>query len=96
LFVVNSRHLILARIKTSKNSYKIHESVVSGTLLMSGFQILTDNAAFQNRAPHDFLTYSTKTNALSFPDFCQKAWELLHDAGRVFKFQEMRTHGRED
>jgi len=73
LFVANSRHLVLARIKTQKNSYKIHESAVSGTLLMSGFKNFAVDAAFQNRAPRDFFTHPTKKNDLSFPDFCQKA-----------------------
>ena len=50
------------------------ESAVSGTLLMSGFQIFAADAAFQNHAQRDFLTHPTKKNALSSPDFCQKAW----------------------
>jgi len=74
LFVANSRHLVLARIKTPKNSYKIPESAVSCTLLMSGFQIFAADAALQNRAARDFFTHPTKKNAQSFPDFCQKAW----------------------
>jgi len=40
---------------------------------MSGFQIFAAHAAFQNRAARDFFTHPTKKNALSFPDFCQKA-----------------------
>jgi len=43
---------------------------------MSGFQIFAAEAAFQNRAARDFFTHPTKKNALSFPDFCQKAWFL--------------------
>jgi len=73
MFVVNSRHLVLARIKTPKKSYKKSESAVSNTLLMSGFQIFAADAAFQNRALHDVFMNSTTNNALSFPDFCQKA-----------------------
>jgi len=46
LIVANSRHLVLATIKTPKNSYKIPTSAVSGTLLMSGFQIFAPDAAF--------------------------------------------------
>ena len=37
-FVVNSRHLVLARIQTPQKSYKILENAVSDTLLMSGFR----------------------------------------------------------
>ena len=74
LFVANSRQLVLARIKTPKNSYKIPERAVSCTLLMSGFYIFAADAAFQNRAARDFFTHPTKKNALSFPDYCQKAY----------------------
>jgi len=73
LFVANSRHLVLARIKTPKNSYKIPKSAVSGTLLMAGFHIFAADAAFQNRAPRDFFYAPNQKNALSFPDFYQKA-----------------------
>jgi len=73
LFVANSRHLGSAKTKTPKNLYKIPESAVSCTLLMSGFQIFAADAAFQNRTARDFFTHPTKKNALSFPDFCQKA-----------------------
>ena len=78
MFVVNSRHLVLARIKTPKKSYKISENAVSDTLLMSGFQIFAADAAFQNRALRDDLfTHLTTKNALSFQDFCQQAcWWL--------------------
>ena len=41
---------------------------------MSGFQIFAADAAFQNHAARNFFTHPTKGNALSFPDFCQKAW----------------------
>jgi len=78
LFVANSRHPVLATIKTPKISYKIPESAVSCTLLMSGFQIFAAHTAFQNRAARDFFTHPTKKNALSFPDFCQKAWPKSH------------------
>jgi len=40
---------------------------------MSDFQIFAADAAFQNRVARDFFTHPTKKNALSFPDFCQKA-----------------------
>jgi len=63
LFVANSRHLLIARIKTPNNSHKIPKSAVSCTLLMSGFQIFAGDAQY---------THPTKKNALSFPDFCQK------------------------
>ena len=72
LFVANSRHLVLARIKTPKNSYKIHESAVSGTLLTSGFQIFVADAAFQNRAPRDFFTHRTKKMPYHFQIFARK------------------------
>jgi len=54
MFVVNSRHLVLERIKTPKKSYKISEIAVSDTLLISGLQIFAGDAAFQNRALRDF------------------------------------------
>ena len=57
MFVANSRHLVLARIKTPKNSYKIPESAVSN---MSGFQNFAPDAAFQNLALRDFFTHPTK------------------------------------
>jgi len=66
LFVANSRHLVLARIKTPKNpykiSYKIPESAVSGTLLMSGFQKIY--APNQKKCPviPRFLPESLSTN----------------------------------
>jgi len=60
LFVAKSRHLVLARIKTPKNSYKIHESTVSCTLLMSGVKNFAGDATFQNRAPRDIFTHPTK------------------------------------
>jgi len=41
---------------------------------MSGFQIFAADTTFQNRAARDFFTHPTKKNALSFPDFRQKAW----------------------
>jgi len=37
LFVVNSRHVVLAKTKTPQKSYKILENIFSDTLLMSGF-----------------------------------------------------------
>jgi len=82
LFVANSRHLVLARIKyqlsvfnknstlkSPKISYKIPESAVSGTLLISGFQIFAADAACQNRAPRDLFTHPTKKNAFVIPRF---------------------------
>jgi len=36
-------------------------------------------AAFQNRAPRDFLTHPTKKNDLSFPDFSQKACTYIQN-----------------
>jgi len=45
--------------KTPKNSNKIPESAVSGTLLMSGFQIFAAIAAIENRATRDFFTHPT-------------------------------------
>ena len=69
----NSRHLVLARIKTPKNSYKIPGSAVSDTLLMSGFQKFAADTSFQNRAPRDFFTHPTKKNALSFQIFPRKS-----------------------
>jgi len=71
-FVVNFRHLVLARIKTPKKSCKISESAVSDTLLMSGFQIFAPDAAFQNRALRDFWYALNQKSALSFPDFARK------------------------
>jgi len=65
LFVANSRHLVLARIKTPKNSYKTPESAVSCTLQMAGFRISKSRCV-------RFFTHPTKKNALSFPVFCQK------------------------
>jgi len=62
LFVVSSRHLVLAR----KQTLKILENAVSDTLLTSGFQV------FAADAPCDFFSHPTKKYALSFPDFCQK------------------------
>jgi len=38
LSLVNSRHLVLARIKTHKKSPKIPGNALSDALLMSGFQ----------------------------------------------------------
>ena len=46
LFFANSRHLVLARIKTPKNSYKTPESAVSCTLQMAGFRISKSLRAF--------------------------------------------------
>jgi len=72
LFVANSRHLV----SENKNTKKLMQNTRkgSGTLLMTGFQIFAADAAFQNHAQRDFLTHPTKKNALSSPDFCQKAW----------------------
>jgi len=39
---------------------------------MSGFQIFAVDATF--RALRDFFCAPNQKNALSFPDFCQKAW----------------------
>jgi len=83
MFVVNSRHLVLARIKTPKKTHKISESAVSDTLLMSGFQIFAADATFQNRALRDFFTNPTTKYALSFPDFCQKAC-FIYEGGIYF------------
>ena len=44
LFVVNSRHIVLARIKTPKESYQTPENAFSDTLLMSGFRIFAADA----------------------------------------------------
>jgi len=41
-FVVNSRHLVLVRIKTHKKSPKIPGNAFSDALLMSGFQIFSN------------------------------------------------------
>ena len=68
LFVVSSRHLVLARKQTLKKSYKILKNAISDTLLMSRFQF------FAADAPCDFFLALTKKNALSFPDFDQKPW----------------------
>ena len=54
LSVVNSRHLVLAKIKKLKKSYKILENAVSDTLLMSVFQM------FAADAPRDFFLAPTR------------------------------------
>jgi len=38
----------------------MHESAVSGTLLMSGLKSFAVDAAFENRAPRDIFTHPTK------------------------------------
>jgi len=64
---------------------------------MSGFQIFAADATFQNRAARDLFTHPTKKNALSFPNFCQKAWPDKKALG-VLHFQtmtqELRTLNR--
>jgi len=95
LWVSPSKEIVCCQLQTpcfsenknTKNSYKIPESVVFWTLLMSGFQIFAADAAFQNRAQRDFFTHPTKRNALSFPDFAQKA------CGSVVP-HDPRSHGR--
>jgi len=54
-------------MKTPKNPYKILESAVSDTLLMSGFQIFAADASLDF-----FLAFITKKKAPSSPDFGQK------------------------
>jgi len=54
LSVVNSRHLVSARIKTHKKAPKIPTNALSDALLMSGFQIFAADAAIENCTSHNF------------------------------------------
>ena len=72
LFVVNSRLLVLARMKTPKKSHNILENAFFDTAVMSGVRIFAVNAAFEKPRSAQFVLHPTKRNALSFPDFCQK------------------------
>jgi len=81
IFMNTNMEIVCCQLQTpcfgeNKNNIKliqIPECAVSDTLLMSGFQNFAADAAFKNRAPRDFFTHRTKKNAISFPDFCQKA-----------------------
>jgi len=67
--VANSRHLVLARIKTPKKSYKISESAVSDTLLKSGFQNFAAHVAFLNRALRDVFNLPNQKKCPIIPKF---------------------------
>ena len=108
LFVVNSRLLVLARMKTPKKSHNILENAFFDTAVMSGVRIFAVNAAFEKPRSAQFVLHRTKRKCLIIPRFLPekqlwgnfvkslhcKSWELNPPAvPKLDSFTLVREYG---